>query len=320
MEYKDYYKVLGVDKKASKDDVKKAFRKLAMKYHPDRNKGKKEAEERFKEVNEANEVLSDDEKRKKYDELGANYQYYQQAGGESQGFDWSQYTNQYRNSPRGNRQSNPSDSEFRDMFGSSGEYSDFFDMLFGQEFNGSRKSRGGKTRRSAIVQGQDYRAEMEISLEEAYHGSERIFSHNNQSIKLKIKPGIPDGHVLKLPGKGGTAAEGGKSGDLLITIRIQKNPKFERKSDDLYTDLHIDLYTAMLGGKVELKTFKNVIKIDISKECDDGKILRLQRLGMPKYGFVNSFGDMYITIKVDFPKNLNAKEITLFKELKKNRS
>ncbi|MCX6161698.1 MAG: DnaJ domain-containing protein [Ignavibacteriae bacterium] len=320
MEYKDYYKILGVDKKASKDDVKKAFRKLAMKYHPDRNKGKKEAEEKFKEVNEANEVLSDDEKRKKYDELGTNYQYYQQSGGESQGFDWSQYTNQYRNSQRAGRQSNPADSEFGDMFGSGGGYSDFFDMLFGQEFDGSRKSRGGKTRRAAIVQGQDYRAEMEISLEEAYHGSERIFSLNSQSIKLKIKPGIPDGHILKLPGKGGSAAGGGKSGDLLITIKIQRNPKFERKFDDLYTDLRIDLYTAMLGGKAELKTLKNIIKIDIPKECEEGKILRLQRIGMPKYGYANSFGDMYVTIKVDLPKNLSAKEITLIKELKKLRS
>jgi len=317
MEYKDYYKILGVDKKASKEDIKKAYRKYAMKYHPDRNKGNKEAEEKFKEINEANEVLSDNVKRKKYDELGANWNYYQQAGGDSQGFDWSQYTNQQRESQRGNRRTYTVENDFGEMFGQGGGYSDFFDMLFGQGFGGSSKPRGGRSRHSAVMQGQDFQAEMEISLEEAYNGSERIFRHNNQSIKLKIKPGIPDGHVLKLPGKGGSATGGGKSGDLLITVKVLKNSRFERKSDDLYTDLHIDLYMAILGGKVELKTFKNTIIIDISKECDDGKILRLQRMGMPKYGLVNAFGDMYITIKVDLPKNLNTKEIALFKELKK---
>jgi curved DNA-binding protein len=315
MDFKDYYTTLGVSKSASQDEIKKAYRKLALKYHPDRTKGDKEAEKKFKEVNEANDVLSDPEKRKKYDRLGENWQSYQQHGGSQGGFDWSQYAS--RGSSGGQTYYN-FEGDMGDLFGDSG-YSDFFEMLFGQTgggFGGGRRKSG---RRSTVVRGQDYEAEIQITLEEAYKGSTRVFDLQGQSIKLKIKPGIIDGHVLKLTGKGSPGISGGASGDLMLRVRVLKDNVFERKGDDLYANVSVDLYTAVLGGKASFKTFKGNVKIDIPKGTQNGKTLRLQKMGMPKYGKENLFGDLYLKINVVVPQNLNAKEIELFKELQKLR-
>lgn len=315
MEYKDYYKILGVDKKASQDDIKKAYRKLAKKYHPDKTKGDKTSEQKFKEANEANEVLSDPEKRKKYDQLGENWKYYQQQGGQQGGFDWSQYAN-----PGGSGRTYTYEGDLGDIFGSSG-YSDFFDMLFGQGFGASqRKSRTGGSRRTPAMHGEDMGAELEISLEDAYHGGAKIFSLNNQSIKLNIKPGIPDGHVLKLTGKGNPGIQGGTPGDLLLTIRIAKDHVYERKGNDLYTDIKVDLYTAVLGGKASFRSFKGNVKVDIPKGSQNGKMLRLQKLGMPVYGKSNEFGNLYLKLNIVIPEHLSAKEDELFKELQKLRA
>ena len=305
MDYKDYYKILGVDKKASQDEIKKAFRKLALKYHPDKTKGDKNAEEKFKEVNEANEVLSDTAKRKKYDELGDNWKYYQQGGEQGQGFDWSQFTN--RGGQRTYSHSNFDDFE-------AGGYSDFFDMLFGSGFSGSQK-RGGK-RRTTSKRGQDYQADVEISLEESYSGTIRIFQHNGQSIKLKIKAGVKDGQILKLSGKGSDGINGGQAGDLLINIRVLKHNIFERKGNDLYSELNVDLFTAILGGKIHFKTLKGIVKIDIPPGSDFGKTFRLPKLGMPFYGSSVEFGDLYLKLNIKIPKNLSSKEIKLYNELK----
>ena len=296
MEYKNYYNILGVDKKASADEIKKAFRKLAMQYHPDKTKGDKSLEEKFKEINEAYEVLSDAEKRKRYDEVGENWQYYKKSGAnQGQGFDWSQFSNSGRSQRtyRGN---------FEDIFGDSG-YSDFFEMFFGGGFDSGSK-RTKKSGRYPAKRGQDFEAEMEITLQEAYEGTTRIFSHQGQSIKLNIKPGIPDNHILKLPGKGTSGSGGGKSGDLLIRIKVLKDDVFERRGDDLYANLNVDLYKAMLGGKVTFKTFKGTINLEITKETQDGKILRLAKMGMPLYSSPKEFGDLYIKLKVELPKNL----------------
>lgn len=309
MEYKDYYSVLGVDKKATKDEIKKAFRKLALKYHPDRTKGDKSAEEKFKEINEAYEVLSDDEKRKKYDTMGANYQYYQQHSGGQGGFDWSQYANQGRGGTY------TFEGDLGDLLRGSG-YSDFFEMFFGGGF-GEKKSRRGQTRKYQ-GHGADMQAKIQISLKEAYTGTERIFSHNNESIKLKIRPGIENGHVLRIPGKG-EQSYGGASGDLLIGIEVADDSDFRREGDDLYSNIFIDVYTAVLGGKVEFATFKGKIKIDIAKETSSGKLIRLKNLGMPKYGKEGQFGDLYLTINIEIPSNLSNKELNLFKELQKLR-
>ncbi len=315
MEYKDYYKVLGVDKKASQDEIKKAYRKLAVKYHPDKNKGKKDAEEKFKEINEANEVLGDKEKRKKYDELGENWKYYQQSGGDqggAQDFDWSRYANQGGGQTRYTYEGDMGD------FGGSGGFSDFFETLFGQGFGGTQtRSRQGA--RKAKLKGEDISAEMSITLEDAYIGAEKIFDLDGQSIKLKIKPGIADGQTLKLGGKGNPGYNGGSSGDLLLRIHVLKDPVYERRGDDLYTDLRVNLYSAVLGGKASLNTFKGTININIPKESQNGKVLRLQGLGMPKYGKANIFGDMYVKLVVEIPTNLSEKELRLFKELSEMR-
>jgi curved DNA-binding protein len=313
MEFKDYYSTLGVNKSASQDEIKKAYRKLAMKYHPDKTKGDKTAEQKFKEINEANEVLSDPEKRKKYDQLGENWQSYRQQGGSQGGFDWSQYANMGGNG--GGQTHYTFEGDLGDLFGGSG-YSDFFDMLFGGGPGGSRRR---SSRRTASVRGQDLQAEMEITLEEAYKGSSRIFDLNGQSIKLNIKPGIPDGHTLKLAGKGSPGVSGGQAGDLLITIKILKDPVFERKGDDLYANVNVDLYTAVLGGKASFKSFKGSVKIDITKGTQNGKVMRLQKMGMPVYGKENSFGDLYLKVNIQVPQNLSSKEIKLFEELKKIR-
>jgi len=311
MEYKDYYKILGLEKNASADAIKKTFRKLAMKYHPDRTKGDKNAEEKFKEINEAYEVLSDLEKRKRYDEVGSSWQQYQQYGGE-QGFDWSRFSDMGRQTGR----TYTFDGDFRDLFGEGG-YSDFFEMLFGQRSRPGRK--GSRSKRNIQVKGADYKAEIEISLEEAYKGTQRIFRHNNQSIKLKIKPGIEDGHILKLEGKGESARNAEMPGDLLITIKIKDDPVFKRKGNDLYADLNIDLFNALLGGKVQFKSFKGICKIDIPSGTQNGKLLRLQKMGMPVYAKSGEYGDLFLKINIELPEKLTDKEKNLFRQLQELR-
>jgi curved DNA-binding protein len=313
MEYRDYYQTLGVDKSASQDDIKKAFRKLAVKYHPDKNKGNKEAEAKFKEISEAYEVLGDPEKRKKYDQVGENWKYYEQAQREGKGFDWSQYG--FPGSGRGG-QTYRFEGDFGDMFGGGSGFSDFFEQFFGGGFGGTRQ-RAKPTRQ---FKGQDYSAELEISLEDSYKGTSKIFNVAGQSIKLNIKPGIEDGHILKIPGKGSPGANGGQPGDLLLTVRVSKDSHFERKGDDLYADVPIDLYTAVLGGKVDVKTLKGNIKLTIPKESSSGKVMRLARMGMPKYGKSGEFGDLYLKLDLQIPKNLSDEEINLFRKLQKLRS
>jgi curved DNA-binding protein len=307
MEYKDYYKILGVNKNASQDEIKKAFRKLAVKYHPDKNPGNKEAEAKFKEINEANEVLSDPDKRKRYDELGANWKYYQQ-GGNGGGFDWSQFRQQ--GGSTGQRFYSNID-DLGDLFGGGGGFSDFFETFFGGGFGA--KTRTGQARRN--IKGEDAQAELPITLEDAYHGAEKIFDINGQRIKLKIKPGVADGHVLKLTGKGYAGSGSGISGDLMITIRIQKHQTYKREGNDIYMPVPVDIFTAVLGGKIEIKTMKGKINLTIPKETDNGKTFRLKGLGMPKYGSENQHGDLFITAELQIPKNLSHKELKLFKEL-----
>lgn len=313
MEYKDYYKILGVDKKSSQDEIKKAYRKLAVKYHPDKNKGNKEAEEKFKEINEANEVVSDPEKRKKYDELGENWKYYQQSGG-ADNFDWNKYANQ----SGGDQTRYSYKGDFNEAFGGSG-FSDFFETLFGQGFrsSGSKEARSAKR---AAYRGEDYNAEMSITLEDVFRGSEKIFDLNGQSIKLKIKPGISEGQILKFSGRGRPGHNGGLAGDLLLQIHVLKDPLFERKGDDLYTDFPVNFYTAILGGKSPIRTFKGTINVNVPKESQNGKILRIQGMGLPKYGKSDEYGDLYAKINVEIPTNLSEKETNLFKELSKLRN
>jgi len=301
MDFKDYYKILGVDKTATADEIKKAYRKLAVKYHPDKNPNNKSAEEKFKEINEANEVLGNVEKRKKYDELGVNWNSYQQQGSPqgAQDFDWSKWTNQGQS---GQRQYSGGE-QF-----SEGDFSDFFSNIFGGKFSGGQ----GQKR---TYKGQDYNAESEISLEEAYHGTARQLELDNQKLQLKFKPGIKDGQILRLKGKGGKGMNGGPDGDLYITVHVGEHPHFQRKGDDLYCDISIDLYIALLGGQTLIRTLRNPIKITVTKETENGKVLRLKGMGMPKYDKTNEFGDLYAKVNILLPKNLSEKETELFKEL-----
>lgn len=301
MEYKDYYKVLDVDKKASQDDIKKAYRKLALKYHPDKNPDDKKAEEKFKEITEANEVLSDPEKRKQYDELGENWKYYQQQGGQGQsgGFDRAQWAN------AGRAYSSSFNAE--DMFGGDGgDFSDFFQSFF--------NSSGGQ-RQQRTYRGQDYQASLEITLEEAFHGVTRQLSLNGKQLNLKLKPGIADGQVLRLKGKGAMSPNGGEPGDLLLTIQIAPHARMERKGNDLYFDQPLDLYTAVLGGKTPVHTMDKTISMNIPAGTDSGKTFRLKGMGMPHYGQEQAHGDAYVRVQIQVPKQLSEEERALFTQL-----
>lgn len=301
MNFKDYYKILGVERKASAEEIKKAYRKLAVKYHPDKNPGNKAAEEKFKEMNEAHEVLGNEEKRKKYDELGENWNQHQQHGGREGNFDWSKWQN-------GGGRQRQTYSSGEDMFEEEGDFSDFFSNIFGS--SAGRSSRARHPRK-----GQDYEAQLSISLEEAYTGTTRQLETDGEKLQIKIKPGVKEGQLLRMKGKGGHGMNSGPRGDVLMSVHVAPHPVFERKGDDLHCDIPVELYTAVLGGKTLIHTLKGDIRMDIAKETDSGKVLRLKGMGMPKFGRENEFGDLYAKVKIITPKNLKEEERELYKKL-----
>ena len=305
MEYKDYYKVLGVKKDASPDEIKKAYRKLAVKHHPDKNPGDKKAEEKFKEINEANEVLADEEKRKKYDELGENWQYYQQHGGDANNFNRSQWSN-------GGQPFGGGGFRTEDFEGDGGQFSDFFESIFGARPSGAGQP-GARQKRT--VNGEDAQAEMEITLEDAYHGGTKQISLNGEKLNLKLKPGIREGQILRMKGKGSPGRNGGAPGDLLITMHVTPNPVYERKGDDLYFDTAIDAYTAILGGKVTVQGMGKSVQMNIPAGSDSNKTFRLKGMGMPVYGNPEINGDAYVRIVIQVPKQLSEKEKELVMQL-----
>jgi len=301
MEYKDYYKVLGVERTATQDEIKKAYRKLAIKYHPDKNQGDKAAEEKFKEVTEAYEVLGKEDSRRKYDELGANWKQYQNAGfgghGGYQGFG-------------------------SQGFSSSG-FSDFFDMFFGGSgarggfdfgnLGGFSGFGGGRRGRSRSMRGQDISASLNLTLREAYLGSQRLINIGNQTIKVSIKPGVKDGQTLRVKGKGNPGVNGGENGDLLMKINIAKDAEYQRDDDDLKKTVNVDVYTAILGGKVEVETMKGTVNVPIKPQTQNNSVLRLKGLGMPHFGKSDA-GALLLKIQLVLPNNISQKEIELIKE------
>ncbi len=314
MEYKDYYKILGLQKGASQDEIKKAYRKLAVKYHPDKNAGDKTAEAKFKEINEAHEVLGDAEKKRKYDELGSNWNAYQGSGQQGQGgFDWGKYQQQYGS--QGGQSYSTNFGDFSSAFGGGGGggFSDFFEAFFGGAGFGGGKQRS--TGKRQALKGEDMQAELPVSLEDAYNGAEKVFEIGGQTIKLKLKKGVSDGQILKLAGKGYPGHNNGQNGDLMLTIKIAKHPLYNRIDDDLYMDLPLDVFTAVLGGKLDVSTLKGKIKITIPPETSNGKTLRLGGLGMPKYGKDSQHGDLFVKIDLETPKNLSPEEKKLFEKL-----
>jgi curved DNA-binding protein len=275
MEFKDYYKILGVEKTATKDEISKAFRKLAVKYHPDKNPNNKAAEEKFKEITEANEVLSDPEKRKKYDALGANWRQHQSSGGGFEDF-FSQY--------RGGRQGGTTyefSGDFGDLFGGmGGGFSDFFESFFGGRGRQTRSGFGSEGFQNQPT-GVDVEADLHISLEEAFNGSERQVNVDGKKLKIKINPGTSDGQKLRLKGLGRSSIQGGTKGDLFLNIHILQHPFYEIKDGELFYNLDVDLYTTLLGGKEEIKTLDGkIISINIPEGTESEKILRLKKLGL----------------------------------------
>jgi len=291
MEYKDYYKILGVERSASQDEIKKAYRKLAVKYHPDKNPDDKVAEEKFKEISEAYQVIGNADSRKKYDELGAN---------------WKQYENAGFNGFGGGGQG----------FSASG-FSDFFDMFFGGQGGGAgfdiRDFMGGGRRSSRPAKGSDLNATINMTLLEAYQGSQRMLDLNGNTIKITIKPGVRDGQVLRIKGKGNPGRNGGDNGDLLIKVVITNDPVYQRDGDDLIKNINIDIYTAILGGKITVNTHKGDVNVPIKPQTQNNSTLRLKGLGMPHYGKEGA-GALLLKVQLLLPEHFSQKELELIKE------
>ncbi|PPL03659.1 DnaJ C-terminal domain-containing protein [Parapedobacter indicus] len=296
MAFVDYYNVLGVDKKASTDDIKKAYRKLARKYHPDVNPNDEQAKQRFQEVNEANEVLSDPEKRKKYDQYGEHWQHGEQ---------FEQAQRQQGRTRSRNASGGQSQYEYTGNF-DEGEFSDFFESLFGTRAGGGRRT---------VFKGQDYHAELELSLEEAYYTHQRTFTVNGKNVRITVQAGIADGQTIKLAGWGSPGMNGGPNGDLYIKFNIAPDPVWKRQGNDLYRTMDIDLYTAILGGELQIDTMAGPVKMKIKPETQNGTKVRLKGKGFPVYKKEGHFGDLYITLAVKIPTNLTAKQKELFSQL-----
>ncbi|MGB3467449.1 MAG: DnaJ C-terminal domain-containing protein [Cyclobacteriaceae bacterium] len=302
MEYKDYYKILGVKKDATQDEIKKAYRKLAVKYHPDKNPDNEVAEEKFKEISEANEVLGDPEKRKQYDELGANWKQYQHAGfnrGKQGAYGYDSGADRYQYEFNGDT------SQF---FGEGG-FSDFFESFFG---GGSRGD--GFTNYRADRPGNDLNGVINITLQESYTGTERLVDLGTEKLRVKIRSGAYDGLKLRLKGKGEKGASG-KAGDLYLTVRVADHTVFNRIGDDLHMEVPVDLFDALLGNKQGVVTMSGRVNISIPEGAQNGKQLRLKGKGMPVYG-KETYGDLYVKLNVQLPQKLDERQRELVKELR----
>lgn len=298
MDFIDYYHVLGINKNATEEEIKKAYRKLARKYHPDLNPNDKEANKKFQQINEANEVLSDPEKRKKYDQYGKDWKHAEEFEKARQ--------EQQRWSRTGTGQEGFSG--FEGSFNEEG-FSDFFQSMFG----GSRRTRGGQVK----FRGEDYNAELHLSLKDAYKTHQQVLKVNEKNIRITIPAGVENGQIIKLKGYGGPGVNGGPNGDLYITFVIADDPKFKRLGNDLYTTIDLDLYTAVLGGEITVDTMDGKVKLKVKPETQNETVTRLKGKGYPVYKKENAFGDLYITYSVKLPTNLSEKQKELFSELKK---
>jgi curved DNA-binding protein len=293
----DYYKTLGVEKNATQQEIKSAYRKLARKLHPDLNPNDKDAKRKFQEINEANEVLSDPEKRKKYDRYGENWKHSEEYK------DSGQYYEQASNAGR---------QEYQRTFEGS-EFSDFFESLFGG-IGGTGKSRRVKFR------GEDYNAELHLSLADSCETHQQTLTVNNKKIRITIPAGIENGQTIKIAGHGGEGINGAPNGDLYITFMIANDPKYKRLGNDLYTWVDLDLYTAVLGGEITIETLNGKVKLKVKPETQNGSKIKLKGKGFPVYKSKDQFGDLYITYKIKIPTGLTEKQKQLFYELSKSQS
>ena len=290
MAFIDYYKILGVPKSASESAIKKAYRKLARKYHPDLNPNDKIAEKKFKEINEANEVLSNAENRKKYDQYGEHWQHSEEYEKANQ---QKQYQKTYSGGTVGYNEE---------------EFSDFFENMFGGRASGPGN-------RQVKFRGQDFNAELRLDLKDVYTTHKRTLTVNQKNIRITIPAGVQDGQVIKIKGHGGKGINNGPNGDLLIQFSIVNHSKFKRDKDNLYVTLDVDLYSALLGGELMVDTFNGKVKLNIKPETQNGTKVKLKGKGFPKYKKVDEFGDLYITYQIKLPKTLSDKEKELIKQL-----
>ncbi|MBK8985836.1 MAG: J domain-containing protein [Chloroflexi bacterium] len=320
MKVQDYYQTLGVNKNADDKAIKKAYRKLAREFHPDMNPGDKAAEERFKLINEAYEVLGDADKRQKYDQFGAQWQQYERAGGRPEDFNWSQWA-----APGGQGSTRTvSPEELAQMFGSGGGgFSDFFETLFGGAGRGSAGGfdfssfGGGQTGQPRPRQGRNTEHTIQVTLEEAFHGTTRTLQWDDgRSIQAKIPRGVDNGSRIRLSGQGGSGQAGGRAGDLYLIVEMQPHATFQRDGDDLMVELPVDVYTAVLGGKAEVRTLDKSVNLTIPPETSTGKVFRLAGLGMPNLRQPDKRGNLYATVSITLPQKLTDREKELFAELR----
>jgi len=292
MNFLDYYKILGIDKTATAKDIKNAYRKLARKFHPDLNPNDQAAKKNFQQINEANEVLSDPVKRKKYDKYGKDWQHAEQ-------FENSKQYQEQRSNSQGGRNSG---SQFN------GDFSDFFESMFGGSASKGRS-------RQVKYRGDDYSSELHLELIDAYSTHKQMLTVNGKKIRITIPAGIENGQTIKISGHGGQGINGGPNGDLLITFSIANHPRFKRLGNNLYTSIDLDLYTAVLGGEITIDTLDGKVKLKVKPETQNGTKIKLKNKGFPVYKTVGQFGDLYITYLVKIPTNLTDKQKVLFTEL-----
>lgn len=298
MDFIDYYSVLGVPKTASDDDIKKAYRKLARKHHPDLNPNDAEANKKFQQINEANEILSDSEKRRKYDQYGKDWQHAEQ---------FEQARQQQQQSRQSYTQGDTGDFDFSDGFGGA-DFSDFLFSMFGQEG-------GPQSRQQAKFRGQDYQAELHLNLRDAHTTHKQTLTVDGKNIRITVPAGIENGQKIKLAGYGSSGVKGGPSGDLYITFVIADDSRYKRKANDLYVDEEIDLYTALLGGEKVIETLDGKVKVTVPPETQNGTKVRLKGKGYPVYKQEGSFGDLYVQWQIKLPANLTDEQKDLFRKL-----
>lgn len=315
MDFKDYYKTLGVEKTSSQDEIKKAYRKLAQKHHPDMNQNNKESEEKFKEISEAYEVLKDKDRRSKYDNLGSRYNQHRQSGGMNNDFDWSDWFSGQQgqgHQPQGQQ----GYTNVNDMFGNqaagSGGVSDFFDRIFG---GGAQRGYSQRTPRGRAQKGVDYKTTVVISFEEAYNGTSKNLKINDEKININFKQGIKDGHELKLSGKGMAGKNGGPSGDLFIKVNITIPDGIERNGDNITIEKYIDLTSMVLGGQETIDVLGNKVNFNLKETTPSGKKLKFSGLGFKNYQ-TSTRGDLFVKLYPLLPSKLTAKQKKLFENLK----
>jgi curved DNA-binding protein len=314
MDYKDYYAILGVPPNAEKKVIQQTFRKLARKYHPDVNPGNKEAEEKFKTMNEAYQVLSDADKRKKYDELRAQYQQWQQTGNRQQDFDWQNWS---AKPGKGARVQYANAEDLEDLFGSSSPYSDFFTNIFGQaRRSGSDRGQGSPPRPR---RGRDVEYEVDLTLKEAFSGTDRLLEIDGHRIQAMIPAGVRTGSRVRLLGQGEPGQNSGPAGDLYLIITILPNDTFESEGDDLHVDVPVDIFTAVAGGETQIPTLERPLILKIPPRTNAGKSFRLRGKGMPHLGDPKTHGDLFAQVRLVLPEPLTDQEVNSIRELASSR-